>query len=454
MEIIRVPHNKYSQQEFIEKCNLVHNNKYDYTSTSYTTSHKSITIICNVHGAFEQKAYSHISGKGCRKCATQKNSQNNIKSLENFLDKSRKAHNDTYDYSNSKYLGHKYRISVICKSHGEFSVIAGNHMYGKGKCPHCAKNGLLINRRKDINRFIREANAVHNNKYVYDLSEYETAHSPIIVTCKIHGEFTTSPNCHVTKKQGCRVCGYISVGNKSRKSLQKFINDASLVHNNVYDYSLIKSYNSGKDYVKIICNTHGEFSQRAENHVNSKNGCPKCGIINTGLNGRKSPKEFINQCKTIHNDEYDYSLTNYTIFANKIIVICKIHGEFEITATKHYSGCGCPKCSKTISKRSKLWLSSFGNENLIPEYALPENKLRKVDGYDPTTNTVYQFHGTYWHSDPRFHLPNSYDTRRNQFHGEIHKFSNTKDQQIRDWGYNLVVMWEYDWQLLNKSLKK
>jgi hypothetical protein len=47
-----------------------------------------------------------------------------------------------------------------------------------------------------------------------------------------------------------------------------------LVHGDKYDYSLV-DFNSIKDKVKIICKIHGEFEQKAENHIKRKQGCPK-----------------------------------------------------------------------------------------------------------------------------------------------------------------------------------
>lgn len=32
---------------------------------------------------------------------------------------------------------------------------------------------------------------------------------------------------------------------------------------------------------------------------------------------------------------------------------------------------------------------------------------------------------------------------------EIYEISNKKDQQIRNCGYNLIIMWEHDWNVLN-----
>lgn len=60
--------NRLTTQEFIEKSNLVHDNKYVYSSSIYTCSHDKISIICPKHGPFQQKANNHLQGQGCPKC--------------------------------------------------------------------------------------------------------------------------------------------------------------------------------------------------------------------------------------------------------------------------------------------------------------------------------------------------------------------------------------------------
>ena len=58
---------------FIEKSNIVHNNKYDYSEIDYIKSTKKVNIICPLHGKFKQTPNSHSSGRGCDKCANELN---------------------------------------------------------------------------------------------------------------------------------------------------------------------------------------------------------------------------------------------------------------------------------------------------------------------------------------------------------------------------------------------
>lgn len=60
---------------------------------------------------------------------------------------------------------------------------------------------------------------------------------------------------------------------------------------------------------------------------------------------RRSQKEFLQECVSIHLDKYDYSLVNYCNNITPVKIICKDHGIFEQLPKIHLKGGGCPKCS-------------------------------------------------------------------------------------------------------------
>ena len=55
-------------QDFINKCNSVHNFKYDYDLLVYKNMRADILIKCREHGNFKQRAKNHLDGQGCPKC--------------------------------------------------------------------------------------------------------------------------------------------------------------------------------------------------------------------------------------------------------------------------------------------------------------------------------------------------------------------------------------------------
>lgn len=119
---------------------------------------------------------------------------------------------------------------------------------------------------------------------------------------------------------------------------KEFINKACIVHNNNYDYSKVE-YTNSINKVIIVCRVHGEFEQAPASHLRGR-GCPKCSN-----NQRLSVDDCINRFKNIHGELYDYSKVIYKNKNNKVIIICRVHGEFKQTPAVHWSGHNCPKCA-------------------------------------------------------------------------------------------------------------
>lgn len=53
---------------------------------------------------------------------------------------------------------------------------------------------------------------------------------------------------------------------------------------------------------------------------------------------------FVAKAKKVHGDRYNYSKSLYKGLYKKLIVICKVHGEFQIKPKNHYIGHGCYLC--------------------------------------------------------------------------------------------------------------
>ena len=60
---------KITQAEFEQRCRDIHGGRYCYKKTVYNGMHFKVIIQCKSHGLFLQRAYSHLAGSGCGKCA-------------------------------------------------------------------------------------------------------------------------------------------------------------------------------------------------------------------------------------------------------------------------------------------------------------------------------------------------------------------------------------------------
>jgi len=50
---------RLTQDEFINKSKLIHDDKYNYSKVIYKNTNTPVTIICPIHGEFEQIPKSH-----------------------------------------------------------------------------------------------------------------------------------------------------------------------------------------------------------------------------------------------------------------------------------------------------------------------------------------------------------------------------------------------------------
>lgn len=127
-------------------------------------------------------------------------------------------------------------------------------------------------------------------------------------------------------------------------TLLDFIDRASIIHNNKYDYSQVIYINDATKII-IICNidNHGIFAQTPRHHLNGE-GCPKCKNIKLKIIHLSDTASFIKKAILVHGDKYNYECVVYTDAINKVIIKCQHHGLFEQRPNDHLAGKGCSKC--------------------------------------------------------------------------------------------------------------
>jgi len=191
-------------EEFIERSNKIHKNKYNYSLVDYQGVFKKIKIICPIHGTFEQLPSNHLLGYGCKECGTEVNKL----TQEEFIERSNKIHNNKYDYSLVDYVNCRTKVKIICKRCDKiFEMAPQDHLdnHGCSTCEHIVGSSKNKNCIGDKELFIKKAKAVHGDKYDYSFVEYINRKTPVKIVCPEHGEFWQKPRNH-TKGYGCRRC--------------------------------------------------------------------------------------------------------------------------------------------------------------------------------------------------------------------------------------------------------
>lgn len=163
-------------------------------------------------------------------------------------------------------------------------------------------------------------------------------------------------------------------------TLDEFINKASLKHN--YKYSYHNSiYTNKRTKLFITCPIHGDFEQRAGNHLNGQ-GCPECKKDTIGKVHKDTLEDFLEKAVKVHKAAYSYNNVQYKGSLIKIAITCAIHGDFMQRPSDHLVGNGCPSCAKN-SRTSKLALidrcmDTHGNTydySNIPENVRTKDKV-------------------------------------------------------------------------------
>lgn len=213
------------QSEVIEQFINIHGDRYNYTKVNYINDNTKVTIICSIHGEFEQTPSNHKRGQNCPKCNNRKLSLNDIKY------KLSEKHNSFYIYTEfNELVKSSEKIKIICPIHGEFEQTLNNHMRGQG-CKKC--KGL---EKPELNILIEKFNKVHNNKYIYDNINYLSAHKKIKIICPMHGEFEQTPNNH-KNGNGCPICNE----SNGEKKIRNFLSEHNIIFNPQHKFSDCKN---------------------------------------------------------------------------------------------------------------------------------------------------------------------------------------------------------------------
>ncbi|MFF2244264.1 hypothetical protein ACFVTM_08815 [Arthrobacter sp. NPDC058130] len=248
---------------FIRLASEVHEGRYGYEDVVYTTSGEPVKIRCSEHGVFEQVAYTHLTGAGCRHCAG-----NVLIGTSVFITRARARHGDRYDYHLVDYTGTAKHVDIVCKQHGVFRQIANNHLDGQG-CRDCSGLTPL-----GTAEFIRRAQDVHGDKYDYQLVEYVNMTTKVTIRCPEKHSFEQSPGNHLSGG-GCWACS-----GRMRHTNETFAARAVEVHGQKYGYALVE-YIDTETRVTITCPKHGDFQQTPHSHL-SGSGCLSCRLSGSG----------------------------------------------------------------------------------------------------------------------------------------------------------------------------
>lgn len=255
--------------------------------------------------------------------------------IEDFIIKANKVHNNQYDYSNSLYVNNVTPIEIICHIHGSFKQKPSDHLRGGGK------------------------------------------------------------NTNRPSGCGCPKCGEESRANSRKLGREEYIRRAVNKHGNAYDYSEV-NYKNMHTKIKILCSTHGWFLQKAENHLNGV-GCPKCSL--TISRGERKIMMILDDLNIKYITEktfqdlyysnkkaklrYDFYLTDYNI-------LLEFHGE------QHYKPINIKGRVSDESEQHLIFYHIYSRDKIKEDYAESNGFIYEVIKYNEDIESrlieILEFH--------------------------------------------------------------
>lgn len=212
-----------------------------------------------------------------------------------------------------------------------------------------------------------------------------------------------------------------------RLTKSEFIKKARLIHGNYYSYDktvYIKSISK----VIITCPIHGDFSQRPNDHLSGRNGCPHCKFSKISALKRKDSSDLLKAFMTVHGTHYSYDEINYINNKTNVTISCPTHGAFSMSPSKHLSGNGCPSCGgsngeQIVSQALRELGIKFVQQHIFKDLKGDINSL-KFDFFLPDLNILIE-----------------YDGEHHFFHNKMFNYKRMEEQEAID---KFLKLKEYD----------
>lgn len=360
---------KQNEKKFIEKAELIHDGKYDYTKAKYINAKNKICIICLKHGEFYQTPDIHLRGSGCPKCSNE-NNKHNLSNTNEFINKAIKLHGNKYSYNNVNYISDRVKVCITCLKHGEFWQKPNCHLQGRG-CPKCA------GKNKTNDEFINKIIQKFGNIYDFSKTNYKKSHEKVIIGYNNHFFEITPSKLLSSNKPIIMDRVYNS---------NDFIIKSSLKHKNKYDYSKVV-YEKSNEKVCILCPEHGEFWQTPNIHL-SGCGCPNCksSILENEIKNilDKNKINYIQQYRPdFLNDKFSHKSLDFYLPDHKIAIECQ--GIQHFNSIKYWSGdVGLSnQINRDVSKYEKCNLNNikliyYINEHISLKNIINDNIFKNI----------------------------------------------------------------------------
>ena len=448
-----------------------HINKGKCPNCEYDSRFKSVDFYLNELSKRENSIESNI------KKIENINNPDNKKLQEELFETNILKNNKDFSKINLNNNDSKVICNIGCKCHEDmgypsvyYNQLRSNLVKGKDGCRLCKP------KKCGIQHVLLQIKLKHGNKFKYDLHEIMNndektkkilpddevdINKMINIYCPHHGIFTQNLQSH-KNVQSCQQCKInINMKNRKENNADDFKKKFSIInhkkHNNTL--TLIGKYESAFVRISVHCSICKKISNITPCKLRQGVGCLNC-------NGRgslgKTGKDWLEDILKKYPDQFYYNPEDFNecIWDKKITIFCrKCKKIFVKTLNSHLRTNGCSKCSLAGVSKEQIncldYIAKVTNQKIIHaknstlgEYKIPG--VGKVDGFCEETKDVFEYHGAFYHADPS---DNNYKSdnvhplhiKTGKTYQEVYKDSCEKDHNIRNAGYNLIVIWSHAW---------
>lgn len=266
----------YKEARCIERIHELYGDDLDTSLVNYIGNDTEITLICRYHGIFTIKPRILLTGAykqpphGCWACSglkdphyTQKLTTKEYYRRFNFIYQSAGL------VFNRKYkVRPTTKITAICSKHGAITHDAQWWLDGKG-CEYC--HGKFWPQD-----WIKNAQAVHGDKYQYTGDAPTNKSDYIHYICPEHGLISQRYDVHVDQGCECPYCkGYTRLPLEERRA--KFIEDFHKKHGYHHFKIAEDEYVNNDTPITVTCLFHDKtYRTTPDTLLRGAGGCPLC----------------------------------------------------------------------------------------------------------------------------------------------------------------------------------
>lgn len=473
-----------TREQFILQAEIKFGDKFTYELVVFEKMNIPVTITCTFHGPFTQAPDEFMRGKcQCPWCREKLIDNQKVPQKWVVVD----VWQNRYSYTNFSYIGvpslsHAERvllaadpiwqaarkarkslggttqqISIHCQVHNvDFKQACADHIHGIVKCPNCVSEWTADGKLKDHNGLLKNSFPHLFERLLVPDSHEKTKYydkTSTVWKCSENPEHLINayPFMAVMKGLKCTKC----LENKPLSSFSKIYSEWNEELNEGFDKSIILAGDGLR--VHWICKKNKHTQHKYQRTIAERcieglgcSVCHTCVIEDYNRLSLYAPhllKEWHIENVGTPND-YSYgskAIMKWTCDKNhtwsatiRLRAVCKTR---------------CPICSgRGYSKPAIAWLTAIENEcNIMIDHA--ENggeqgicgTSKKADGYCSSTNTVYEYHGDYWHGNPEKYKPDDAHPLSGELYGSLYEKTMDREALILSKGYTLVRIWESEY---------